>query len=59
MIGGSGPEARAITISVGLSVYPQCGKEPRELIHAADEALYKAKHTGRNKVCSYKDVSPA
>lgn len=56
MIGGSGPQARAITLSVGLSAFPQCGKEPRELIHAADEALYKAKQTGRDRVCSYKDL---
>ncbi|HTB34682.1 MAG TPA: diguanylate cyclase [bacterium] len=56
LIGGSGPMATAITISIGLATFPQCGKEPREIIHAADEALYKAKHTGRNKVCSYKDL---
>jgi diguanylate cyclase (GGDEF)-like protein len=56
MIGGSGPEARAITISVGLATHPQAGREPRELIHAADEALYKAKQSGRNRVCSYKDL---
>jgi diguanylate cyclase (GGDEF)-like protein len=56
LIGGSGPMATPITISIGLATYPQCGKEPREIIHAADEALYKAKHSGRNKVCSYKDM---
>lgn len=56
LIGGSGPEARPITISVGLATYPQCGREPRELIHAADEALYHAKHTGRDRVCSWKDL---
>jgi two-component system cell cycle response regulator len=55
MVGGSGPQATAITISIGLASFPQCGKEPREIIHAADEALYKAKHSGRNKVCSWKD----
>ena len=56
LIGGSGPLATAITISIGLATFPQCGKEPREIIHAADEALYKAKHGGRNKVCSWKDL---
>jgi diguanylate cyclase (GGDEF)-like protein len=56
LIGGSGPLATAITISIGLATFPQCGKEPREIIHAADEALYKAKHTGRNKVCSWRDL---
>jgi diguanylate cyclase (GGDEF)-like protein len=56
MVGGSGPEARAITISIGLCTYPQGAKEQRELIHVADSALYKAKHAGRNQVCSYKDL---
>jgi diguanylate cyclase (GGDEF)-like protein len=56
LIGGTGPEARAITMSVGLCTYPQGAKEQRELIHVADSALYKAKHAGRNQVCSYKDL---
>jgi diguanylate cyclase (GGDEF)-like protein len=56
MIGGSGPEARAINLSIGLCAYPQGAKEQRELIHVADAALYKAKHFGRNQVRSYKDL---
>ncbi len=57
MMGGTGPEARAITMSIGLSVFPQGAQDQRELIHLADEALYKAKKSGRNQVCSYKDLS--
>jgi len=56
LIGGSGPEARAITLSIGLSSFPQGAQEQRELIHLSDEALYKAKKTGRDRVCSYKDL---
>jgi diguanylate cyclase (GGDEF)-like protein len=56
LIGGTGPEARAITLSIGLCSYPNGAKEQRELIHVADSALYKAKHAGRNQVCSYKDL---
>jgi diguanylate cyclase (GGDEF)-like protein len=56
LIGGSGPEARAITMSIGLCSYPVGAKEQREIIHTADEALYKAKKTGRDRVCSYKDL---
>jgi diguanylate cyclase (GGDEF)-like protein len=55
LIGGTGPEARAITMSIGLCSYPAGAKEQREIIHTADEALYKAKKTGRDRVCSYKD----
>jgi diguanylate cyclase (GGDEF)-like protein len=56
LVGGSGPEARPITLSIGVSTFPAAAKEQRDLIHVADEALYKAKHTGRNRVCSFKDL---
>lgn len=56
LIGGTGPEARAITMSIGLCVYPVGAQDQRTLIHMADEALYKAKKNGRNQVCSYKDL---
>ncbi len=41
------------TISIGLSLYPKDSKEIKGLIDTADKALYKAKNTGRNKVCVY------
>jgi len=40
-----------MTISIGISSYPSDGKKTKQLIEAADRGLYKAKHTGRNKVC--------
>jgi diguanylate cyclase (GGDEF)-like protein len=42
-----------VTISVGISVFPSHGRDIHELLDKADEALYKAKQTGRNKVCVY------
>ena len=39
------------TISVGLSEYPNDAKEKDDLISKADQAMYKAKTTGKNKVC--------
>ncbi len=39
-----------ITISCGLSFFPDDDKEINKLIEIADNWLYKAKNTGRNKV---------
>ena len=39
-----------VTISLGVSTYPQNGSTPSELIKYADEGLYKAKENGRNQV---------
>lgn len=38
------------TLSIGLSCYPGHGKSPDELIGRADEALYRAKSQGRNRI---------
>ncbi len=38
-----------ITISIGLSIYPMHGYSHYHLIRKADEALYQAKKTGKNK----------
>ncbi|MGR6034388.1 MAG: diguanylate cyclase [Candidatus Nitrosoglobus sp.] len=40
-----------VTISLGVStLIPQYGDDPTKLITAADQALYRSKHTGRNRV---------
>ncbi len=40
-----------ITVSMGISVFPLDGIDATQLIHRADEALYRAKRTGKNRVC--------
>lgn len=42
-----------ITISVGVAVFPDDARDPIELIELADTALYRAKRSGRNRVCLY------
>jgi two-component system cell cycle response regulator len=46
-------EDLTVTISVGISVFPSQGRDTHKLIDKADQALYQAKQTGRNKVCVY------
>ncbi len=41
-----------ITVSAGLSTYPEDAVLEEELIRIADERLYKAKALGRDRVCS-------
>lgn len=38
-----------VTISLGISTYPEHGHWKQELIEKADQALYVSKQTGRNK----------
>jgi PleD family two-component response regulator len=39
-----------ISISVGVATFPQHGRSPKELMAAADAALYEAKRGGRDQV---------
>ncbi len=45
-----------LTISVGVSCYPQKAKSKQELINTADDALYRAKFFNKNRVESYYSV---
>jgi diguanylate cyclase (GGDEF)-like protein len=40
-----------ITISLGVAAFPEDGNDGSTLIRHADQALYRAKEGGRNKVC--------
>ena len=40
-----------ITISIGVAAFPRSGSTPQELLKVADDALYRAKQEGRNRVC--------
>lgn len=42
-----------IAVSIGLAVFPEDAGEPVSLIERSDQALYAAKHAGRNRVCAY------
>jgi len=42
-----------VTISSGISTFPDDAQQMQALIDRADLALYQAKETGRNRVCMY------
>ena len=42
-----------ITISIGVAAFPEDARDPIELVELADSALYRAKRSGRNRVCAY------
>jgi len=44
------------TLSLGLATFPGDGSTTMELIAHADAALYAAKHQGRNRVVSYREL---
>jgi diguanylate cyclase (GGDEF)-like protein len=39
-----------ITVSIGVATFPQAGDSPSTVFRVADEALYRAKAAGRNRV---------
>ena len=46
----SGEKVLSVTVSIGLAEPTEKFRTPREVIKAADEALYRAKKAGRNRV---------
>ncbi len=47
-----------VTTSIGVSIYPEHAKTPKELVKKADIALYDAKTNGRNRyvICESKSI---
>ncbi|MBV5298214.1 MAG: diguanylate cyclase [Rhodoferax sp.] len=42
-----------VTLSAGIADYPAHGDTPEMLLSRADEALYRSKHQGRNRISVY------
>lgn len=40
-----------VTVSIGISCFPEDAQMKEELIYKADHALYRAKDQGRNRIC--------
>jgi|GEM_PF-533150 len=46
----------SVTLSAGIAAYPAHGLTAREIIARADDALYRAKNAGRNRVEAWDEV---
>jgi diguanylate cyclase (GGDEF)-like protein len=44
-------EELKVTVSIGVSIFPDNALNMQDLIEMADQALYLAKETGKNRVC--------
>jgi diguanylate cyclase (GGDEF)-like protein len=49
----------SVTISMGVASFPEDGTDGPALIERADEALYRAKEAGRNRVIGIESAVPA
>lgn len=46
-----------VTLSLGIAVFPDDGRDGKMIIDHADQALYQAKHGGRNRAVAWHDVT--
>jgi diguanylate cyclase (GGDEF)-like protein/PAS domain S-box-containing protein len=51
-----GKQLFTVTCSIGVSVYPNDGVEPQQLLKHADIAMYRAKEAGRNQIQFYEEA---
>ncbi len=53
---GKPKDVHHITVSIGVSSFPDDSSDPIELVEMADSALYRAKREGRNRVAAYREI---
>jgi diguanylate cyclase (GGDEF)-like protein len=46
----------SITLSIGISLYPDNGNTTEVLLRSADKALYEAKNSGRDRVIKFNGI---
>lgn len=49
----SGEDIFHITFSTGITLISSEDADPEQLVHQADQALYQAKNSGRNRICQF------
>ncbi len=57
MPGSSKKEQALLTLSIGISSYPEPGHSKQELVKQADKALFEAKRSGKNSALVYSELT--
>ncbi|MBA4384517.1 MAG: hypothetical protein C0410_07255 [Anaerolinea sp.] len=57
-VNSNGNKLGGITLSLGISIFPEHGKTLETLLRAADQALYRAKAEGRDRVAMASEPFP-
>ena len=57
-LASQGKTLEDVTVSIGVSTFPQAGKTVEDLVGAVDRALYAAKISGRNRINLAESVIP-
>ncbi len=52
------PPRHKVTLSMGVCDYPHHAEDMKMLISKADEAQYRAKRSGKNRVCAAGEINP-
>jgi len=55
LLSGYNCSVKRVTTSIGIACFPDHAEDPKALKEAADQALYKAKENGRNRVFVYSE----
>ena len=50
-----GEELDRLSVTIGLAAFPRDAKDPDQLLKSADEALYRGKQLGKNRICVYRE----
>jgi diguanylate cyclase (GGDEF)-like protein len=51
----SAPDGRALSASFGIASFPEHGRDPEVLLDNADQAMYAAKHLGRDRTVVFSE----